>query len=144
MTAGKRMFFRSSKSLSSLSFFKIASFRASASFWHIIRKGEFGEVCPNGHEIPLRPTQGIDKLPRFFLVTMASESQLSSSLAMNETNGRMTEGQNSSDLSHSFQTRFLRRSVEVVARMRRKSRSSGRHWGGDIKEQARERGNECM
>jgi hypothetical protein len=96
MTADERMFFRSSKALSSLSFFKIASFRASASFWHILRKGRIGEVCPNSHEISLRPTQGIGKLPKFFLVTIASESQLSLSLAMHETNARTTEGQKSS------------------------------------------------
>jgi len=96
MSADERMFFRSSKGLSSLSFFKIASFRASASFWHILRKADFGEVCLNSHAIPLRPAQGIGKLLKFFLATIASEFQLSFGLAMHETNGQMTEGQKSS------------------------------------------------
>jgi hypothetical protein len=90
------MFFSNSKVLLSLTFLKIPSFRASASFWHILRKREFGEVCANWHEIPLRPTQGIGKLSEFFLVTIPGESQLSLNLALHETTGRTTEGQKSS------------------------------------------------
>jgi len=96
MTADKGVFSRSPKSLLLLYFLKIVSFRASASFWHILRKADFGEVCLNSHAIPLSPAQGVGKLLKFFLATIASEFQLSFGLAMHETNGQMTEGQKSS------------------------------------------------
>jgi hypothetical protein len=90
------MFFSNSNILLSLTFLKIPSFRASPSFWHILRKGKFGEVCSNCHEIPLRPTQGIDKLSKFLLVTITGICQLSLNLALHETTGRTTEAQKSS------------------------------------------------
>jgi hypothetical protein len=93
MTADKGVFSRSPKLLLLLDFLKIVSFRASASFWHILRKADFG-VCLNSHAIPETCTR--DCKLKVFSSDHGERIPTGFGLASHETNGRMTEGQKSS------------------------------------------------
>jgi hypothetical protein len=70
MTTDERMFFRSSNGLSSLSFLGIVfSPHICVVLAYSSHRQKKGEVCVNSYEISLRPSQGIDKLPKCFVVT---------------------------------------------------------------------------